>query len=321
MHPLTDTEVYQETHYYPFGMTMEGEWQDIVNGPENKYLYNGKELNKDFGLDWIDYGMRMYDPSVGRWNAVDLLSEITYNWTPYNYVQNTPINAFDPDGMLCAGCKDKDEWKPSYVGEKKPQKAPSILKNFPNYIASGPGVFKRIRNAFRSAGTWLKSGGKWYIDKHGVQLTTKRGKRVRNRTRLVSFTFYDNHRVNLFDIPGTTTSRLTTNLPEGIFDHWKVESRGLNDEGTIDAINGSSTNRTVNVRVTALQPSRGYAEELIRRGSFDAVSKTIYASIPRGFLGRYKWKKGKWNVGNDLSIQKGKVIESSNYSHWKNKID
>ena len=138
---------------------------------------------------------------------------------------------------------------------------------------------------------------------------------------LISFTFYDNHRVNLFDIPGTTTSRLTTNLPEGIFDHWKVESRGLNDEGTIDAINGSSTNRTVNVRVTALQPSRGYAEELIRRGSFDAVSKTIYASIPRGFLGRYKWKKGKWNVGNDLSIQKGKVIESSNYSHWKNKID
>ena len=63
---LTDTEVYQETHYYPFGMTMEGEWQDIVNGPENNYLYNGKELNSDFGLDLHDYGARFYDAAIER---------------------------------------------------------------------------------------------------------------------------------------------------------------------------------------------------------------------------------------------------------------
>ena len=33
---LTNTEVLQETHYYPFGMEMEGEWEDIVHGAENK---------------------------------------------------------------------------------------------------------------------------------------------------------------------------------------------------------------------------------------------------------------------------------------------
>jgi hypothetical protein len=38
---LTETEILQESHYYPFGMAMDGAWQDIVNGPENNYLYNG----------------------------------------------------------------------------------------------------------------------------------------------------------------------------------------------------------------------------------------------------------------------------------------
>lgn len=97
---LTNTDVLQETHYYPFGMTMEGEWQNIVNGPENTNLYNGKELNSEFGLDWSDYGARMYDASIGRWNKVDLMSDIYVKRSPYCYVLNNPIKAIDPDGNL-----------------------------------------------------------------------------------------------------------------------------------------------------------------------------------------------------------------------------
>jgi RHS repeat-associated protein len=97
---LTDTEVYQETHYYPFGMTMEGEWQDIVNGPENNYLYNGKELNTDFDLNWSDYGARYYDAAIGRWNSVDPLAEKMPNLTPYRYAFNNPIRMIDPDGKF-----------------------------------------------------------------------------------------------------------------------------------------------------------------------------------------------------------------------------
>ncbi|MFK8008269.1 MAG: RHS repeat domain-containing protein [Saprospiraceae bacterium] len=96
---MTDTEILQESHYYPFGMAMNGAWQDIVNGPENNYLYNGKEMQSDFGLDWSDYGARYYDPAIGRWNGIDLLAEQYSSTSPYIYTLNNPIKFIDPDGM------------------------------------------------------------------------------------------------------------------------------------------------------------------------------------------------------------------------------
>jgi RHS repeat-associated protein len=90
-------EVLQQNHYYPFGMKMNGPWSQ-VSGSENPYQYNGKEFNTEFGLDWLDYGARWYDPSIARWNAIDPLAEKFNGWSPYNYVMNNPINMVDPDG-------------------------------------------------------------------------------------------------------------------------------------------------------------------------------------------------------------------------------
>jgi hypothetical protein len=51
-------------------------------------------------LNWNDYGARMYDSQLGRMHLIDPKAELYFNWTPYNYALNTPVNAIDPDGNL-----------------------------------------------------------------------------------------------------------------------------------------------------------------------------------------------------------------------------
>jgi RHS repeat-associated protein len=93
-----NSEILQENHYYPFGMNMEGNWVPQI-GLKNQYLYNGKELNEELGLNWLDYGARWYDPAIARWGQIDPLADSYAPFSPYNYTLNNPIRFIDPDGM------------------------------------------------------------------------------------------------------------------------------------------------------------------------------------------------------------------------------
>src|SRR5690606_19371668 len=72
-------------------------------GGENKYLYNGKELQDEslgeVNLDLYDYGARMYDPALGRWHVLDPLTEKNHMHTPYAYAANNPILYMDWLGL------------------------------------------------------------------------------------------------------------------------------------------------------------------------------------------------------------------------------
>ena len=84
--------VEEVNHYYPFGGTF------ASTSSVQPYKYNGKEFDTKNGLNWYDYGARMYDPSIGRWNAIDPSADDYCNWTPYAYCKNSPIMRIDIDG-------------------------------------------------------------------------------------------------------------------------------------------------------------------------------------------------------------------------------
>ena len=86
--------VQEVNHYYPFG----GLFGEGVQPSIQRYKYNGKELDREFGLDMYDYGARHYDAALGRWFTVDPLAEKYYFISSYVYATNNPVNVIDPDG-------------------------------------------------------------------------------------------------------------------------------------------------------------------------------------------------------------------------------
>jgi RHS repeat-associated protein len=77
------------------------------NSPNPQHhRYNGKEQIST--SRFYDYGARQYDPVIGRWLSVDPLAHLRSWVSPYNFVQNNPINRVDPDGALDAPIYDTD---------------------------------------------------------------------------------------------------------------------------------------------------------------------------------------------------------------------
>ena len=97
--PLTE-----ETHCYPFGLTMSGISSKAAGKLENKYGITGKEKqSKEFsdgsGLEEYDFGARFYDPQIGRFSTVDPHVANYYWMSPYSYCNNNPLKYLDPSGM------------------------------------------------------------------------------------------------------------------------------------------------------------------------------------------------------------------------------
>jgi len=109
-------DVVTARDYYPFGMLMPGrQWN---NGTVYKYGFNGKENDDELKGEgnMQDYGMRTYDPRMGRFLSVDPLAQKYPFYAPYQFAGNSPIVAIDLDGL-----------EPTVQNAPKP---PSVLKKW-----------------------------------------------------------------------------------------------------------------------------------------------------------------------------------------------
>jgi RHS repeat-associated protein len=80
-------------------MMMPGRKYD--NGSGYRYGFNGKEKDNDVKGEGNqqDYGMRVYDPRLGKFLSVDPITNEYPELTPYQFASNTPIWAIDLDGL------------------------------------------------------------------------------------------------------------------------------------------------------------------------------------------------------------------------------
>jgi RHS repeat-associated protein len=96
--PYYTADVVQQTDYYPYGMVMPNR-----NGSDNSYRYGFQGQEKDDEVkgagESVNYKYRMHDPRIGRFFAVDPLTD-SYPWnSPYSFSENRVINAIELEGL------------------------------------------------------------------------------------------------------------------------------------------------------------------------------------------------------------------------------
>jgi RHS repeat-associated protein len=125
-------------------MQMVGRSFDAVGATAYRYGFNGKENDNEVKgeANQQDYGMRIYDPRIGKFLSVDPLTRQYPFYTPYSFAGNKPIYALDLDGA-----EELPYWKKA--------ESSNTVEHVANFLYNAVGsVYNGI------AGTW-NSGVKY----------------------------------------------------------------------------------------------------------------------------------------------------------------
>jgi RHS repeat-associated protein len=92
----------------------------VQGNSKYRYGFNGKEKDNEVKGEGNqqDYGMRIYDPRIGKFLSVDPLTDKYPFYGSYNFAANTPVNAVDVDGMEVSPEKNQNQSEHSEAPEK-----------------------------------------------------------------------------------------------------------------------------------------------------------------------------------------------------------
>jgi RHS repeat-associated protein len=89
-------EKVAETSFDPTGVILKDLGQQ--NATQNRWELQGKESEKTFGLNRINFGARTFNPTTVVWDRIDKMVEKYYSHSPYTYALNNPAMFNDFDG-------------------------------------------------------------------------------------------------------------------------------------------------------------------------------------------------------------------------------
>jgi len=89
----------EETHYYPFGLTMAGISSKAAGKLENHQKFTGQILDADLGLNWYQFRYRTHDPQIGRFIQIDPLAHKYSHNSTYAYAENKVTIGIDLEGL------------------------------------------------------------------------------------------------------------------------------------------------------------------------------------------------------------------------------
>ncbi|SDF47445.1 DUF6443 domain-containing protein [Chitinophaga filiformis] len=156
----------EETHYYPFGLTMAGISRNALKGglyPENNKKYNGIDFSKHLNLHQYDAFHRTLDPQIGRWKQIDPKIDHMESWSPYASNYDNPIRYSDPSGdwpgpgdgfftrLLNFAANAKDNFRRNTTNQKNfiREKVQQGINNFKDRIATGTTTPQLLFGDFR----------------------------------------------------------------------------------------------------------------------------------------------------------------------------
>ncbi|WP_295117583.1 RHS repeat-associated core domain-containing protein, partial [uncultured Chitinophaga sp.] len=142
---LEQGAVLEETHYYPFGLTMSGISNKAVYNPVNKQqLFQGQPLDDEFGLGWYGFKWRNHDPQIGRFVQIDPLANDYVHNGPYAFSENKVTSHVELEGLEGVAFIKAELWKSSGISsttvqnvEQGANKAIANLKPFAEGVATG----------------------------------------------------------------------------------------------------------------------------------------------------------------------------------------
>lgn len=134
---------------------------------ENKYLFNGKELQDELlgsvNLDWYDFNFRYYDPALARFPSLDPKADKFESLSPYNYASNNPVTCIDLwglQGVKAEAIRDEEGNLTGYTAAQSsthiPQEKPVEISEVPDSFEPDNTTLSQGKSMYEQ--TWESSG-------------------------------------------------------------------------------------------------------------------------------------------------------------------